>query len=332
MPPKKRVDNRPKVALIRYESGALGRALDKCEGLSEIRTGDRVLIKPHLRVWNDQYYFPPFGVLTTSLILEQTVAVLKEAGAGEIMIGEGVTLDPEIETNTRTIYKRLGYQKLSRKYGVRLLDFNEGPYQSVEMAGLNLEVAQSIFEADFLVNLPVLKTHYRHKIALGIENLWGCMSQKSKQICLRPGVSLDDVLVDLAELVEPDLTVIDGIYRLSRGPGPNGRASRNELLTIGPNPLATELVGAFLLGYQGSELDYIAKLAASQGGPIDLVEVDIIGESPYHHALKTPYEPDSTPERTEGSPADSMELRSLELKKAYHNTGEFRNREFFLKN
>ena len=50
---------------------------------------DKVVIKPNLVAWDDEYPIAPFGVYTTTKLVEDLIICLKEFGCSNITIGEG---------------------------------------------------------------------------------------------------------------------------------------------------------------------------------------------------------------------------------------------------
>lgn len=112
-------------------------------------------------------------MVTTATLVEELIQLLWEHGNTQIAIGEGAVLNEEIGLNTPKGYKRYGLARVAKGYGVRLLDFNEGPFETLELDGLEVQVAEPILQADFLINLPVLKTHIQAQVSLGLKNLKG---------------------------------------------------------------------------------------------------------------------------------------------------------------
>jgi len=76
---------RPVVAVVAYErnGGSLHAAVSECSGFQELRTFDRVLIKPSVP-WGSplSWKAPPYGFATTPRVSEgATVRILRRRGA-----------------------------------------------------------------------------------------------------------------------------------------------------------------------------------------------------------------------------------------------------------
>lgn len=255
---------------------SITRVVEQCEGMTGFSPGASVLIKPNLVGWDDQGPYPPWGVLTTSEVVEGLVRTFKEAGAGRIRIGEGSIHCRSIGSGTGIIFDKLGYRKLVERYGVELLDFNDGPY--VEMSGPDgeiLKITAAAFENDFLVNVPVLKTHGTTKVSLGMKNLKGLLHGRSKIHCHHPAGLLDRFIAFLAEKLPPSLTLIDGIYANEQGPLHFGRAHRLNLLLASTDVYAADLLGAHLIGYGCDEVEHMRLLAEARGRAKTVDALDI---------------------------------------------------------
>lgn len=260
-------------------------ALQLCRGLKDLRPHHRVLLKPNLVMWDPVYPFPKYGVLTTTLVVEEIVKTLKEEGCSHISIGEGTVEDPEVPGITGAAFAGLGYHELQKKYGLHLVDFNSGPHVGLEMDGFTLQVSRHVLEADFIINLPVLKTHNSTRVSLGFKNLKGCLDLKSRMFCHGKTHSLDGFIRRLGEAIKPQLTVIDGIYALERGPAVIGKAYRSDVLVASRDMFAADLVGARILGFEAADIPHLKEYAERQGLPLDGSNIEILGEKVEEVAL-----------------------------------------------
>jgi len=128
---------KPTVSLIRYESSphSLAEALRESNGFEKIEAGYQVLIKPNLVGWDPEYPIAPYGVYTTSRLVEDMVVLLRDYGIKDITIGEGSARRGRRGKGgklhgTSLIFSALGYSYLREKYGVKLLDFFDEPFHS----------------------------------------------------------------------------------------------------------------------------------------------------------------------------------------------------------
>jgi|YNPNPStandDraft_1061719.scaffolds.fasta_scaffold01663_5 uncharacterized protein (DUF362 family) len=268
------------VSLVRYEKGkgSVRNAIELCEGFGSLKPSSRVLIKPNLVGWTNREVYPPFGVLTTSRVLEEIIVCLKEQGVREISIGEASIACKHIGSSTEAIFENLGYGVWQEKYGVRLVDFNKEKMKQVSLDGHKIRITARLDECDFLVNVPVLKTHGLTVVSLGMKNLKGLMDRRSKNYFHTKGYILDHLILLLARHVNPDLTIIDGLYALERGPIHTGRAYRKGLVIASRDMFAADAVGAGILGYTIPEVPLLKEMAELEGRALDLSDVRVVGD------------------------------------------------------
>ncbi|MCW3490358.1 DUF362 domain-containing protein [Dethiobacter alkaliphilus] len=266
------------VSITRFSNdhSSIADAIGKINGFAKLHAGDRVLLKPNLVMWDRIYPFPKYGVLTTSVVMEGVVRALKEYGCTRIAIGEGAIVDKGLGSDTRAAFAGLGYHKLRDRYGVELVDFNDGPFVQTDFGGYSLDVAAHVLETDFLINLPVLKTHSNTKVSLGFKNLKGCLNVKSKMFCHHTELPLEGFVCALGERIKPALTLIDGIYALEKGPVVNGRAYRTDVLIASTDMFAADVAGARVLGFAPEDIAYLQQYAARYNRSFD--DMEVIGE------------------------------------------------------
>lgn len=296
--------NKHLVSIVKYEKPleSVRRAVELCHGLDHMPAGARVFIKPNIVFWTRFVPFPKWGVITTSRVVEDVVILLKERGVKEITIGEGtVTSKPGDRETPAHAFESLGYNKLAQRYGVRILNVLERPFKKVDLgAGVVLNYNQDILESDFVVNLPVLKTHAQAVVSLGIKNLKGMIDISSRKKChgADPVKDLHYMIARLANKIPASLTILDGIYTNERGPGFDGRIRRTNVLVASPDVLSADMVGAMVLGYHPSEVPHLVHAASDRGRPLDLSDVEVVGEPieavAYKHEWSFPYNEDNS--------------------------------------
>jgi uncharacterized protein (DUF362 family) len=228
---------------------------------------------------------PPFGMVTTSWMVDAIVQLLLEYGCRDVSIGEGAIIGilDELAPKTKMGFKGSGIDAIARKRGVKLIDFNRGPFNDVDLAGTRVEISAAPLEADFLINVPVLKTHFQTRVSLGFKNLKGCLSQESKKRFHKSN-RLETLIANLNEAVRSDLTIVDGIYMMEKGPETlAGVAHRKDLIIASPDRFECDVVGATILGVDPSQVDHLREYAERNGRSFDLTGVEIRGEDLNHH-------------------------------------------------
>jgi uncharacterized protein (DUF362 family) len=273
-----------KVSVVRYEQPleSVRTAVELCAGLDHLPTGAKVFIKPNIVFWTRAVAFPKWGVMTTSRIVEDIIILLKERGIDDITIGEGtVTMRPKDTATAAHAFETLGYGVLKQKYGIRYLNIFERPFEKVDLGDdVVLNFNRDILNSDFVVDLPVMKAHNQTVVSLGIKNLKGTIDMPSRKRChtMTPGKDLHFWVAKLADPMPPMLCLQDGIYTCERGPGPDGRMHRSNLLVASADVLAADLVGAKLLGHEPQNVPHLVQAAYNRKRTVDLSDIDIVGE------------------------------------------------------
>ena len=284
------------VSLVKFDGSldSLRKVIELCQGFEKLGRDDRVLIKPN-NCFRHRI-MPPYGMVTTSWIVDGVIQLLLEYGCKDISIGEGAIIGifDELEPYTKKGFKGTGIEKIAKKYGIKLIDFNQGDFHELDLGGIKVQVSRAALDTDFLVNIPVLKTHFQTKVSLGFKNLKGCLSKDSKKR-FHTSKRLDTLICLLNEAIKSDLVIIDGIYMLERGPETlAGVAHRKDLIIASPDVFECDVVGATILGIDPAQVDYLREFAQRHGRSFDINTIQIKGEDieSLKEQLEWRFEPD----------------------------------------
>jgi len=273
------------VSIVSYEKPleSVRRAISLCNGFANIPRGSKVFIKPNIVFWTRAVPFPKWGMITTSRVLEDTVALLIDHGVSDITIGEGtVVMDPKDTDTQLHAFRSLGYDTLTKRYGLKVVNILQRPFRKVDLGDdATLRFTVDALDSDAIVDLPVLKTHNQTVVSLGIKNLKGLIDIPSRKKChsADPVKNLHYWVARLADRLPPVFTLIDGIYSLERGPAFDGHVRRTNLLVASTDIFAADKVGATLLGLPPARVPYLAHAAENHHRLLDLSDVTIVGQS-----------------------------------------------------
>ena len=311
------------VSIVRYEKPieSVRKAVELAKGLETLPFNAKVFIKPNIVFWTKAVPFPKWGVITTSRVVEDMVVLLKERGIEDITIGEGtVTLKPKDTETMAHAFKTLGYDVLKKRYGVKAINVFERPFEKVDLGeGIELNFNTDLLRSDFVVDIPVLKTHAQAVVSLGIKNLKGALDIKSRKKChsADPERNLNYMIARLPKILPPCFTLLDGIYTNERGPGFDGKIRRTNILVASSDILGADMVGAKVLGYDPLDVPYLAQVAQNSRRPADLSDIDVVGEEIKHvasrHRYSFPYADDG--EESLPLPMKRMGIKGLSYRK-----------------
>lgn len=264
----------------RYDPAGLKKAVDAhfaALGVEDdLRPGMKVLLKPNLLAARR----PEQAVTTHPALVQAVIDWLRERGIEDITLADspGGLYN---EARLRAVYAAAGMDKLR---GITLnysgdslkLDQPEG------RVCRRFDLIRPIREADYIINLPKVKTHGMTVVSLGIKNLFGAVPglEKPALHCRYPGwEEFAGMLLDLAALVKPAVTLADGVLAME-GDGPAGGALRQLGYTFASRDLFS--LDWFLAGQvmglppeeipmlrQAKDRGWVEEAPALTGGPLE---------------------------------------------------------------
>ncbi len=308
---------KPKVAIVRYEKPleSVRKAVDLSNGLDGLSSHSKVFIKPNIVFWTKVSPFPKWGVITTSRVVQDMVSLLKERGINDITIGEGTVLfDPRDNETPAHAFETLGYNLLKKRFGVKVINVFERPFKKVDLGdGVELNFNADVLDSDFVVNIPVLKTHAQTLVSLGIKNIKGLIDINSRKKChsADPVRNLHYMVSKLANKLPPTFTILDGIYTNERGPSFDGKIRRSNLLVASTDVLSTDKVGAWILGYHTSDVPHLVYAAQERKRTQDLSDVEVVGEKLADVSMRLEYSFGYNQTDTLPLPMEKMGIKGL---------------------
>ncbi|NLV98429.1 MAG: DUF362 domain-containing protein [Clostridiaceae bacterium] len=190
------------------------------------------------------------GATTCPELVEGLVEYLKSKGYNNMVILEGAWVGDK----TQLAFKVCGYEKLSKKHSIPLIDLQKDSYSDYEVAGTTISVCDSIMGLDYLINMPVLKGHCQTNITCALKNMKGCIPNKEKR-CFHT-MGLHKPIAYLNKVIKQDLIIVDGIIgdlNFEEGGNP---VQMNRLI-VGKDPVLIDSYVAQLLGYDLEDIPYI---------------------------------------------------------------------------
>lgn len=248
------------------DPAAMAGQLLAAAGVAEaIPSGARVSLKPNLVVGR-----PADGGATTHPeILAGIIEHLLEHGHKDIEIIEGSWVGDD----TGRAFAVCGMNDLGKRYGVKLHDLKKDSATPVDTPIGKINVCNRALNADFLINLPVLKGHCQTRMTCALKNMKGCITDAEKRRFHREG--LDECIAALACALVPHVSVVDGICGdLDFEEG--GNPVRGDRMLLGADPVKLDAYVAALMGLSPLEVPYLP-LAEEYGvGEMGLEEGDIV--------------------------------------------------------
>ncbi|RPH52269.1 MAG: DUF362 domain-containing protein [Desulfobacteraceae bacterium] len=242
--------------------------------------GKRILIKPNAA----RLASPGEGITTHPSVVSATIDCLRENGAKDIVIGEGCIFG----VDARDAFRMTGMEEISEKKNVKLIDMDRfGPAERAIPNGKLLKkvkVSSMLKDFDWIVSIPVMKTHMHTRVSLSIKNMKGLLwrREKAKLHHLRSNKKitrgykeLDFGIAEMAAVLMPDLAVIDGTVGME-GMGPAyGKPKKMGIVLVSDSPVSADAVASRLMGFAPEEIPYL-QLSAEKGlGEIQLQNISV---------------------------------------------------------
>jgi uncharacterized protein (DUF362 family)/NAD-dependent dihydropyrimidine dehydrogenase PreA subunit len=252
----------------------LNDALELIGGMeSFVRPGDKVLIKPNMLEG-----LPPEKAVTTNP--EVTRAVIREVKKQGAIPVVG---DSPGTTGTIKAAEKCGISAVCREEGAELIPFDS----TVEMTypdGLTLKkftLAQPLTQVDKVISVAKMKTHTFMGITGATKNLFGLivgMQKAQFHLRMQARKEFAGMLIDLANLVKPVLSIVDGIEGME-GNGPrNGTPRHAGVLLAGANCFAVDVVMAEIMGFN-PEATSLTALALGRGLTPLVAGIELVGSA-----------------------------------------------------
>jgi len=284
---------------------AVREAIDLLGGMAEIaRNKERILIKPNL-------VDPDPRDTTSPEVVEALVKLMQETGK-DVSIGEGTAGASHnsrltvlgFTCRTKEVgvlngiqneaFNELGYVDLSERMKVPLVNLHAG-----NMVGYSIPdnyvfkqiyLHSALHEADLVCSAPMMKTHALASVTLGMKNfigafpgqVYGTVRSRVHQVASKVEPSgTASAIVDMVRGTRVGLTVIDGSTAMQgQGPTTSGGGELVEmgLIVAGTNALATDMVGAHLMGFQPEEISTFEWAWKAGMLPTSIADIEVRGK------------------------------------------------------
>ena len=285
------------VALARGETAAeaISKGLAQMGGLSFIRPGQIVLLKPNMT----GPILPPDT--TSPDVLVAMIDACYAAGAGQVIVAE----------------RTFGPLQTSLSFGTAIYEGGKSMLDFVETAGATfrslddepwleilpekavdydepLLIPKILGEVDHFINVPALKTHKIATFTMTMKNLFGFIHPDTRNAQVHDHPKNDDdpdrmnrMFAQMNLPFSPTLNVMDAIVsRTTGGPTAPGDVADTNMILFGKDRVAMDAVGLAILKVVGTEtwiedkpvwqqaqLAEAIKIGIGVGGPDDITLV-----------------------------------------------------------
>lgn len=236
---------------------------------SRIHADSRVVIKPNLC---SESRSKIAHANTDHRLLECVCRQLKEF-TEHVVVGEsdGIRAPAELAMEESGVFE------LAKTLDLQVVNFSKDRLVDTGhkmLQGFGLPA--TLLEADYVVTLPVLKTHALTVFSGAIKNQWGCVPRYDRILLHK---YLDQLLCDLNGLLKPSLAIMDGLICVE-GRGPvNGKPREVGAILASDDLVALDATAMRLVGLEPRESRHI--VLSHEGGFGQLEESGITVDGPF---------------------------------------------------
>ncbi len=236
---------------------AICRSFEALNIAKDMRPGLKVVLKPNLIMAKS----PEHPVTTHPFVIKAIVRWLKEHDIHDITLAEssGGLYNSEYMGN---VYRICGMKQLEPDVNLNM-DFSAKTVNCPShFKNHSFHIITPILEADYIINICKLKTHAMTGYSGGIKNLFGTIPglEKPQMHYLWPDIKdFSQMILELAQTVNPQLTVIDAIDAME-GNGPTGGTSHPLHMIMAARDFYTQdYFAAGLMGLNPMEIEMISQ-------------------------------------------------------------------------
>lgn len=240
--------------------------------------GKHVVLKPNVYCPN------PAPITTDPRVIAALVRAANDAGARRVTVAEGRSISTNLfrksANTTRDCFTAIGMDKAATDNGADMVFLEDDEFLDVTsdeaIVLKEARVPRTVYEAEVLINVPVLKNHSLTLTTLGIKNLHGTISDKDK-LFGHDYHHISQKLVDILRYNKPALTVIDGVRGLEGDHADMGKPVDMGIILSGKDIVSVDAVAEAVIGLENLQVD-TTRLANEQGvGVGDINNIDVVG-------------------------------------------------------
>ena len=224
----------------------------------ELGLKSHVLLKPNLLAKHP----PEHAVTTHPAVITAVIRAVRRRGvpAGQIVLADsmGGVYSPAL---MKAAYRASGMEQACEAEGIEC--YTACKWQTRKTGGglvQEFSLIEPVLQADFIIDLPKLKTHVMTGYTGAVKNLFGCIPglQKAEwHTRFSDRERFGGMLVELLETVRPNMAIMDAVVGME-GDGPAGGEPRQVGLVLGSEDLLNlDLAACHLIGMPPMRVPYL---------------------------------------------------------------------------
>jgi uncharacterized protein (DUF362 family) len=179
---------------------------------------------------------------TNPEVVRAMVKILYEEGVKKVYVGD---MSAALYLNTIGNMDKTGIRKAAEQAGAEVIAFEDHGWVEVEIPNISVRkviVTEWLSRADFIVNLPVIKTHRSASYSICLKNFIGCTHIRQRPYLIDSS-RWEEVVAELNLAYQPHLNVVDGTVSMIEGGPWEGTAEKTGLIIASKDRVAADVVG-----------------------------------------------------------------------------------------
>jgi len=220
------------------------RIFEETEIGKEIKEIKKILLKPNI------VSFEPYPTTTHPDLLRVCLEILL-GFKKEVLVADGPAYDAG---DSEKIIREHYLKKVCDEFGIQLIDLNHQSFKKVRTESFELEISTIPSEYDYIISLPVLKSHGECGITGALKNQYGLLSTKSKSRLHR--MNIHKAIAELNLAIRPNFWLLDAIQTLieTNEVRHGGKLRKLNFMLAGKDPVSLDIEGFNLLKKVDSNL------------------------------------------------------------------------------
>lgn len=206
----------------------------------DIEKARKILLKPNI------VSFEPYPTTTHSEVLETCLEFLLNLKK-EVLVADGPAPDAG---SSKKIIENHPLKKISDKYQIPLIDLCSVPMKKIKTPSFNLKISAIFFESDFVISLPVLKSHGTTSITGALKNQFGLLSPKERILFhTLAWKDIHKVIAEINLVAKPNFWIVDAVQTLieTNEIRHGGKLRDLGYMLAGKDPMSLDIEGLKLL-------------------------------------------------------------------------------------
>ena len=200
------------------------------------------------------------GIYHPSMNLLSSIVEFLLSSAKSVVIGETRSMmhDPQEQ------FERLGIDDFLKRFKgfVSSVDLSDGERIRISVpnphALREIDLPKAVLDSDVLVNVPKVGAHSTTRLTCALKNLFGLLPQKRKYSVYHP-LGMDRVIADIAQVVKPDLNVVDA----------------HSKVILGVDSLAVDAIACRFLGLDPSKVEHLRIVSEDRNEKLEVLMKNI---------------------------------------------------------